>query len=33
MDITFWIAMTTMGGLGFFFAGVLAIADKFILMK
>jgi Na+-translocating ferredoxin:NAD+ oxidoreductase subunit B len=28
MEITFWIAIATMGGLGFFFAGALAIADK-----
>ena len=28
MDLTFWIAIATMGGLGFFFAGALAIADK-----
>jgi Na+-translocating ferredoxin:NAD+ oxidoreductase subunit B len=28
MEFTFWIAVATMGGLGFFFAGALAIADK-----
>jgi Na+-translocating ferredoxin:NAD+ oxidoreductase subunit B len=28
MEITFWIAIATMGGLGFFFAGALAVADK-----
>jgi Na+-translocating ferredoxin:NAD+ oxidoreductase subunit B len=28
MELTFWIAIATMGGLGFFFAGALAIADK-----
>jgi Na+-translocating ferredoxin:NAD+ oxidoreductase subunit B len=28
MEFTFWIAVATMGGLGFFFAGALAIADR-----
>jgi len=28
MELTFWIALATMGGLGFIFAGALAIADK-----
>jgi Na+-translocating ferredoxin:NAD+ oxidoreductase subunit B len=28
MELTFWIAIATMGGLGFFFAGALALADK-----
>lgn len=28
MEFTFWIALATMGGLGFVFAGALAIADK-----
>lgn len=28
MELTFWIAIATMGGLGFFFAGALAIADR-----
>lgn len=28
MGVTFWIAIATMGGLGFFLAGALAIADK-----
>ncbi|HOJ17052.1 MAG TPA: RnfABCDGE type electron transport complex subunit B [Ignavibacteriaceae bacterium] len=28
MELTFWIALATMGGLGFVFAGALAIADK-----
>jgi Na+-translocating ferredoxin:NAD+ oxidoreductase subunit B len=28
MDVNFLIAIATMGGLGFFFAGALAIADK-----
>jgi len=28
MGITFWIAIATMGGLGFILAGALAIADK-----
>ena len=28
MELTFWIALATMGGLGLVFAGALAVADK-----
>ncbi|MBN1634311.1 MAG: RnfABCDGE type electron transport complex subunit B [Ignavibacteria bacterium] len=33
MELTFWIALATMGGLGLIFAGALAIADKKLRVK